>query len=128
MSIQASGRASPAPGDWSGDGKTIVYVEQSSDSNGNTLRAVGPDRKPFIVVERCAGQAAMSHDGRWVAFDEQSGSIVVTSFPSAQGRWQVTANGAVSPAWGPADDSVLFMGADGMLHSTSIRIAGGAVG
>jgi Tol biopolymer transport system component len=94
--------------DWSRDGKYLVY-RQDSLHTGRDLMAipVEGDRKPFPVVRTpfLESTAALSPDGRWVAYasnDSGHNEIYVQAFPGAggpSGRWQVSNGPAYAVKW-----------------------------
>jgi hypothetical protein len=110
--------------DWSPDGFHLLFSEvtaqigchvgQVAVSDGSEV--AGPDRNTF-----CDDYAAVSPDGRWVAYSSDlSGraEIYVGRYPDLGGRQQVSSAGGNLPRW-RADGSELFFGgldARQMLH------------
>lgn len=79
--------------------------------------------KPFQVAANAAGQASFSPDGRWLTYDsDQLGKfeIFVTSFPSGEGRWQVSNRGGVSPIWRDDGKEILYLDPDQMLIGVKV--------
>jgi serine/threonine protein kinase/Tol biopolymer transport system component len=90
----------PVPFSWSPDGKFLVYTKRVKD-NGEDIWAIplAGDRKPIPIVEGKGGQSLpqVSSDGKWIAYiSNESGRVElhVRAFPTGEGRWQVTTNGA----------------------------------
>jgi Tol biopolymer transport system component len=84
------------------DGKTLIYatVDQSTARDVWMVSLEG-DRTPhpLIVEPGTQGNAVVSPDGRWIAYDD-GGFISVRPFPNvAAGRWQVSAPGSKWPLW-----------------------------
>src|SRR5262249_28429178 len=92
--------------DWSRDGRYLLYAEADAKT-GRDLWAMpmtGSDRTPISIVrtpfEEMNGQ--FSPDTRWVAYEtNESGrsEIVVQSFPTPTGKWQVSTGGGSQPRW-----------------------------
>jgi Tol biopolymer transport system component len=87
------------PNDWSRDGKYILYTR------GTDLWLVNfPELKPrlFLKAASTIMNGQFSPDGKWVAYaSNESGKwqVYVTSFPDAQGKWQVSTEGGEQPRW-----------------------------
>jgi Tol biopolymer transport system component len=105
------------------DGKTLIY----SNVDPTTLRdlwtvSLEGDRTPhpLLVEPRVQGNAVVSPDGRWLAYDED-GSIYVRPFPNvAAGRWQVTPPPSKWPLWS-RDGRELFYVSGQSLMSVSVQ-------
>jgi eukaryotic-like serine/threonine-protein kinase len=93
---------------WSSDGKYLVYSKASGPSGGSiwALQTSG-ENKPFPVVQPQGQQGTiqfsrLSPDSKWLAYTStESGreELYITSFPRANGRWQISQNGGTAPAW-----------------------------
>jgi Tol biopolymer transport system component len=87
------------PTDWSRDGKYILYTR------GVDFWSVAlPELKTslFLKAPSVLRNGQFSPDGKWVAYaSNETGEweIYVTSFPSAQGKWQVSSGGGEQPRW-----------------------------
>jgi eukaryotic-like serine/threonine-protein kinase len=91
------------PMSWSSDGRSIVYVTQNQSRDMFVLPVSG-ERKPAAVVptqfDESHGQ--VSPDGKWIAYESsETGQmeIYVRSFPSGDGKWQISAGGGYWPKW-----------------------------
>jgi len=87
------------PNDWSRDGKYILYT-RGTDLWFITL----PELKPrlFLKAVSVIMNGQFSPDGKWVAYaSNESGKwqVYVTSFPEAQGKWQISTEGGEQPRW-----------------------------
>jgi len=101
---------------WTSDGKYLVYSKASGPSGG-AIWAVqtSVEQKPFLVVQPQAQQGTiqfsrLSPDSKWLAYTStESGreELYITSFPRANGRWQISQNGGTAPAW-RADSKELY--------------------
>jgi Tol biopolymer transport system component len=93
------------PDDWTRDGKYLVF-SQNDEATGWDLwllplqgdrRAVPYLRSPFDEVS-----AAVSPDGRWLAFDSNetgTSEIYVCAFPQPAEKYRVTTSGGASAHW-----------------------------
>ena len=121
--VEAPRTGSALPLSWSPDGKYKVYFEQSGVNARLMAVSVVGDRQLFVVTDQCAGQAAISPNGKWVAYDAPVGAnfqILITSFPEHKGRWQVSTKGAVSVGWSRTGKEILYIGTDLTLYSARV--------
>lgn len=92
------------PWAWTPDGRQLVYTvrdEVSKDDLWITDRA-GGDRKPLLATPFAETQAALSPDGRALAFvSDVTGAleIYVQSFPGGESRVRVSTGGGFAPRW-----------------------------
>jgi Tol biopolymer transport system component len=109
------------PSSWSTDGRFLIF--QSTDPKTTADIWVLPmegDRKPlpWLRTEFTEGQAALSPDGRWIAYTSlESGRAEIYVRPflppgsdggaSAGGKWQVSRSGGTSARW-RGDSKELF--------------------
>jgi eukaryotic-like serine/threonine-protein kinase len=62
-------------------------------------------------------------DGKWLAYasDESGGwNIYATTFPNAEGKWQVSVGGGTEPRWRDDGKEMFYLDAKGMLTAASI--------
>jgi Tol biopolymer transport system component len=121
------------PEDWSKDGKYLLYAEYDPKTGSDlwVLAMSESERKARAFVntpfEETMGK--FSPDGRWVAYEtNESGrsQIVVTSFPNAVGRWQVSAGGGMQPRWRSDGSELYFIASDGKLMAVPVSSKGTA--
>ena len=91
-------------GDWSSDGRFIIFRKDNNDLDIWALPTFG-DRKPFPVLQTKFNENddRLSPDGRWIACNsDESGrrEIYVQNFPPSGGKWQVSVQGGISPSGG----------------------------
>jgi eukaryotic-like serine/threonine-protein kinase len=100
------------PNDWSKDGKYILFT------HGRDLWFLTfPELKgnQFLKAPGVLRNGQFSPDGRWVAYaSNETGKweIYVTSFPAAQGKWQISAGGGEQPRWRGDGKEVFYLSAD----------------
>jgi serine/threonine protein kinase/Tol biopolymer transport system component len=87
---------------WSTDGKFLAYTTEHPQT-GRDIWAVAltGERKPFPVVENQGRQSMpqISPDGKWIAYvSDETGrfEVYVRPFPTGEGHWQITTDGALS--------------------------------
>jgi serine/threonine-protein kinase len=92
------------------DGKTLAYVQDgdiwllSLDGSGTTSR--------FMESPAVESNPVFSPDGRYMAYEtDASGKaeIVIVTFPSRGGKWQVSAGGGTNPIWSPTGRELYYM-------------------
>jgi WD40 repeat protein len=90
----------PTPLSWSPDSKFLLYTARGPNTGEDiwALPLTGA-RKPIPLVEARGQQSLpqVSPDGKWMAYiSDESGRIelYVKTFPTGDGRWQITTNGA----------------------------------
>ncbi|PYV49347.1 MAG: hypothetical protein DMG94_01150, partial [Acidobacteria bacterium] len=93
---------------WSPDGKYLLYGKANGPT-GASVWAVqtSGEKKPFLVVQPQGQQGTIdvfrvSPNGKWLAYtSNESGrqEIYITSFPQANGRWQISQSGGTAPVW-----------------------------
>jgi eukaryotic-like serine/threonine-protein kinase len=104
--------ADKAPNDWSQDGKYILYT-RSTDLWFVTL----PELKSnlFLKAVSAIRNGQFSSDGKWVAYaSNETGKweIYVTSFPNAQGKWEVSTGGGEQPRWRGDGKELFYLSSD----------------
>jgi len=108
--------------DWSKDGQYLLF--HAAVQGGALSLYVLPlngERKPRLFLSATPFpimQARFSPDGKWVAYlSPENGSFqaYVTTFPEANGKWQVAAETAVSVRWFPDGKALLYEKTDGTI-------------
>jgi serine/threonine-protein kinase len=83
--------------------------------------------RTFAAGPGNAGLAKFSPDGRWLAYvssESGRGEIYVRPFPGPGGKWQVSVDGGVNPAWSAATHGLLYLSLDGALMVTPYTTIG----
>ena len=121
MSADGSGRAAPLPGfggagypsDWSHDGEELVYVETATGAPSiHAFSLAGKTTRALVQMDKGgAGYAAVSPDGRWLAYaTNEAGRGEVFVQPYAGGaRTPVSAHGGHSPRWARDGRELVFV-------------------
>jgi hypothetical protein len=84
------------------------------------------DRTPVPVLrtEFNERQGQLSPDARWIAYvsDESSqNDVYVRPFPSGGGKWRVSTNGGVEPAWRRDGKELFYLASDRALMSVAMK-------
>lgn len=109
------------PTDWSRDGKHILY-ERGADFWYVTLPAM--KAVEFLKASSTLRTGRFSPDGKWVAYaSNESGKweIYVTSFPEAQGKWQISTAGGTQPRWRGDGKELFYLSPDDKLMSVPLK-------
>jgi serine/threonine protein kinase len=85
------------------------------------------DRKPFPYLTRVTPtNAALSPDGRWVAYvasESGTNQVIVRSFPDpSQRRQQVSPKGGASPLWRADGRELFYVNTDGRLVAVPVSV------
>jgi len=126
----ASDQATVSWPQWTPDNRYLIYMLQSGPS-GASLWALpnSPGAKPQLVLkpESPIGKvvfARISPDGQWLAYSFNDGSreeIYVTTFPSGEGRWQISRAGGTYPIWARDGREIFYLSVDGHLSATKVE-------
>jgi len=119
---------------WSKDGSMLICDIAGSSrtalagpggSDLYILPLTGTDRslKPFLETRFDEWQAALSPDGKWLAYtSNESGTyqVYIQPFPQGGGRWAVSTDEGSGSHWAP-DGKTLYYYSPGKLMSVSIQ-------
>jgi eukaryotic-like serine/threonine-protein kinase len=100
------------PEDWSPDGKYVIYQR---DTDLWYVTFPGLSANVFLKAASAPNVTRFSPDGKWVAYaSNESGreEIYVTSFPGAQGKWQVSNAGGEQPKWRSDGKELFYLAPD----------------
>jgi Tol biopolymer transport system component len=105
-------------GSWSPDGRMLTFIEESPTDSGDIwVLPLQGERKPqpFLRAPLTQYGALISPDGRWLAYlSNESGrfEVYVTSFPSGQGKWQISTEGGTQVMWAPNGRELFWRNGD----------------
>ena len=113
------------PNTISPDGIHLVFSETSPDT-GSDLHVLTLDDErrvePLLVTEFDEGNAEISPDGRWLAYQSDASGqweIYVQPFPDVDsGRWPISTTGGTRPLWGPDGRELFYLTEAGVLGVT----------
>jgi len=114
-------RETRQPGDWSTDGKLLVFVVNHPTTQNDIwvlpLEGDGEPR-PFVQTPFYDALPALSPDGQWLAYQSDDAGevqVYVQRFPEGGRRWQISTDGGNGPVWSPDGRELFFNGADVLL-------------
>jgi Tol biopolymer transport system component len=92
------------PRSWSPDGKLLAFHEATPGTGRDiwVLRLSDHKAEPFLRTPFTEGAPSFSPDGRWLAYvSDESGrpEIYAQPYPSTGGKWRISAEGGLEPAW-----------------------------
>jgi Tol biopolymer transport system component len=108
------------PNSWSRDGKYILYT-RGTDLWYVTLPEIKPIQ--FLKAVSSLRNAQFSPDGKWVAYaSNETGKweIYATSFPEAQGKWQISTGGGEQPRWRGDGKELFYLSPDGKMMAAPV--------
>ncbi len=105
------------PLSWSPVAPVLVYTAPSGSSPGHDIWVAsfenGTEPQPLVATEFVEGLAALSPDGRWIAYfsDEPGESeVFVRPFPGTEDseRYLVSRGGGEEPRWSPRGNELFY--------------------
>jgi Tol biopolymer transport system component len=118
------------PTDWSQDGRlAIFYNTATKTGNDIWVLPLTGDRKPrpFLETEFSELQGRMSPDGRWLAYESnETGvpNVFVQTFPGAEGKWQVSAEGGTRPVWSRDGKELFYVSGANKIMAVEVKSDG----
>ena len=112
------------PWDWSRDGNYALFREGDDLAY---LSWADNSVKTLTPTNLALRGARFSPDGRWFAYaSNESGSmeVYVSTFPEANGKWQVSTSGGQEPRWRQDGKELFYVSPDGKMMS--VPIVGGS--
>jgi serine/threonine-protein kinase len=108
------------PATWTPDGRNLVYIEVAPDTGADifVLSLDGRTSKPVIRTTVAERNAAISPDGRWLAYvSNESGAdeVYVRPFAGAGARLQVSTDGGSEPSWARQGLRLIYRSKDQIL-------------
>jgi serine/threonine-protein kinase len=102
------------PGNWSPDGRTLVYTQNEIGNKGDIwLLDVAPEKRarPFLATEFDEKAPAFSPDGRNIAFmSDESGQMEIYVAPatSSGSKTRLSTGGGKDPRWAPDGRQIFY--------------------
>ncbi|MFZ0799443.1 MAG: protein kinase [Terriglobales bacterium] len=113
------------PNSWSLDDRQILFTRQgASGAHLELLPVASGEPTRLLSGKSNEKNGQISPDGRWVAYaSDESGAweIYVTSFPGAQGKWQVSRGGGTEPRWRGDGKEIFYIAPSGMLMAVPVN-------
>jgi Tol biopolymer transport system component len=122
------------PTDWSRDGKYLLFGQVGSNTNGDVWGYSMPDRRagPIVDTIHDEGHAALSPDGKWIAYqsdESKTVSVYVQEFngitPGTKRRWRISPTGGGLPRWRADGQELFYLTCTGIMTAISIHPADG---
>jgi eukaryotic-like serine/threonine-protein kinase len=116
------------PNSWTLDDKSVLCTYQPA-AGGSSLVLVdiaSGKAAPFLTGKGNETNGMISPDGKWVAYasnDSGEWEIYATTFPRAQGKWQVSPSGGTEPRWRSDGKGIFYLDPKGMLTSVPVNAA-----
>jgi Tol biopolymer transport system component len=113
------------PNSWSADDRKILcsYQPDAGGSNLVVVDVATGKMTPFLAIQASETNGMISSDGKWVAYaSNESGEweIYVTTFPGAQGKWQVSSGGGTEPRWARDGKEIFYLNPKAMLVAVPV--------
>ena len=121
-----------SPEDWSPDGAYIAF-DKGAGNNDLWILPVDGDREAFPLIESefDVGYARFSPDGHWIAYiSNESGryELYATRFPSGEGKWQLSIDGADWLVdWRNDGGELYYLDLEGDLWAVEVNLEGDLV-
>jgi Tol biopolymer transport system component len=126
--FKIEGSSDSIPNSWSLDDQQIMFTSQSNKGyHLGLIATAGGKPTPFQTGPSNQTNGMISPDGKWVAYaSDESGTweIYVTSFPAANGKWQVSRGGGTEPRWRGDGKEIFYVGPGGMLSAIAVSTQG----
>jgi eukaryotic-like serine/threonine-protein kinase len=118
--------------DWSRDGRFIIYFEVNPKTKNDVwlLPVAGSggltagEPKPMLQSEANESWAALSPDGKWLAYASDESSryeVYVQSFPAGGGKRQISTGGGSNPRWRRDGKELFYYSSDGKLMAVPVK-------
>ncbi len=115
------------PTDWSADGRFAIFDNATSKAEDDVwVLPLASDRKAFPFLQADFGElhAKLSPDGHWLAYESNEtgeAEVYVQPFPSADGKWQVSAQGGTRPLWSHDGTELFYVSTDSKIMAVPVK-------
>jgi serine/threonine-protein kinase len=126
-------KASPFPNAITPDGLQVIFRAGTTAESNLYVAPISGDGsfKSLLVTEHDERNAAISPDGRWMAFESNlSGryEVYVRPFPDVDnGRWPLSTAGGSEAVWAPNGKEIFYVSADNKLMAVPVQTTSGFV-
>jgi Tol biopolymer transport system component len=117
------------PGDWSADGRYVVYWADRADTRGDIwVLPLEGTREPVPIARTKFNERRprFSPDGRFIAYEsDETGEseVYVQPFPPTGGKWQVSVGGGSEASWRGDGREIFYVNAAGMLLAVPVALS-----
>jgi eukaryotic-like serine/threonine-protein kinase len=121
-----NGADDEVPNSWSLDDSAIVATAQLADGS-SALRVIDVNSHAthdIIKSKTSVSNGQISPDGKWLAYaSNESGEwqVYVTSWPSGEGKWQVSRDTGTEPRWRGDTREIFYVGPGKMLTAAPVE-------
>jgi serine/threonine-protein kinase len=107
------------------DGRYRLVAERHRDTGWDllVLDLESDSSEPFLATEADEMDAALSPNGRWVAYASDATDrheIYIRRFPAERREWQVSFTGGRSPLWSTDGTEIYYRAADGNVRAVRV--------
>jgi serine/threonine-protein kinase len=119
------------PSGWSVDGKQLLFTEAPSSGRcaiGQMAIEPGADANALVKSESCNAHAAVSPNGRWMAYRSNvsgQNEIYVERYPELGDRQQISTGAGNVPVWSRDGRELFFSSLDGR-QMLSVQVQSGS--
>lgn len=116
-------------GDWSADGKYILFQTLSPNTNWNLeVIDISENNKvlPFLKTKSNETRGRFSPDVQWVSYiSNETGrkQLYVKPFRRGGGKWQISVEGALDGFWSKDGRSIYYVSLDRKLYKVRIQVS-----
>jgi eukaryotic-like serine/threonine-protein kinase len=129
----ASRKLTPYPNAITPDGQQVIFRALLAGSTNSDLyiASLSGDHamKPLLATEHDERNAALSPDGKWMAFESDLSDhfeVYVRPFPNVEaGQFQISTNGGVKPLWSPTGREIFYVSNDNRMMAVPVDTARG---
>lgn len=116
----SSAPSADTPQSFSPDGQLLAFFTNNPKTQRDIWVATVKDQKRLLFLGTPANEGAprFSPDGRWLAYvSDESGrpEIYVQPYPGPGGKWQISVDGGIEPAWNPNGRELFYRSGNRMM-------------